>query len=107
VTSQQEKLTQESIHSLDEAGNVDNQSQHQNDQNDQNSAVSMSLSVDNSSSLNVNVQLAGEVIGLKPPAVARSPKPPRVFILSRSGDAVEVVSFLLFSRIFDDFVCFS
>jgi hypothetical protein len=43
------------------------------------------------SPLDVIVQLAGEVPGLKPPAVARSPKPPRIFILNRSGDATEVV----------------
>lgn len=43
------------------------------------------------STLDVKVQLAGEVPGLKPPAVARSPKPPRLFIIGRNGEATEVV----------------
>lgn len=49
------------------------------------------------SALDVKVQLAGEVPGLKPPAVARSPKPPRLFVVSRNGEATEVVSFRFLS----------
>lgn len=38
-----------------------------------------------------SVRLAGEVEGLKPPAVARIPKSPRCFIVNRFGEATEVV----------------
>jgi hypothetical protein len=55
-------------------------------------SMTAASSAQRDSPLNVIVQLAGEVPGLKPPAVARSPKPPRVFILTRSGDATEVLS---------------
>lgn len=52
-------------------------------------------------SFTYTVRLAGEVEGLKPPAVARIPKSPRCFIINRFGDATEVVStpplFLLLS----------
>jgi hypothetical protein len=62
------------------------------------------------SPLDVIVQLAGEVPGLKPPAVARSPKPPRIFILNRSGDATEVVRnevwFIFCEVVFIFFFCF-
>lgn len=44
------------------------------------------------SPLDVAVKLAGEVPGLKPPAVARAPKPPRLFVVNRSGEATEIVS---------------
>lgn len=47
---------------------------------------------------NVRVELAGEVIGLKPPAVAKKPKPPRLFILNRDGEATEIVSNSLHSN---------
>ena len=42
--------------------------------------------------LNPIVDLAGEVEGLKPVAITEKPLDPRLFIVSRSGDAVEVVS---------------
>lgn len=42
--------------------------------------------------MDVVVLLAGEVPGLKPPAVARYPKPPKLFIINRHGEATEVVS---------------
>jgi hypothetical protein len=48
------------------------------------------------SPLDAVVLLAGEVPGLKPPAVARSPKPPRLFIIDRNGEANEVVSSTFF-----------
>lgn len=38
------------------------------------------------------VELSGEVEGLKPPAVADSPMQPRLFVVNRSAEAVEVVS---------------
>lgn len=41
------------------------------------------------------VTLSGEVEGLKPPAVADKPMEPRVFIVSRTAEATELVSFLL------------
>jgi hypothetical protein len=45
------------------------------------------------SPMDVMVLLAGEVSGLKPPAVARFPKAPRLFVINRDGDATEVVRF--------------
>lgn len=42
--------------------------------------------------LAVKVALAGEVEGLKPPAVARNPRPPRLFVVERDGQAEEVLS---------------
>lgn len=42
--------------------------------------------------LAVKVVLAGEVEGLKPPAVARNPRPPRLFVVERDGQAEEVLS---------------
>lgn len=42
--------------------------------------------------MDVTVLLAGEVPGLKPPAVARYPKPPRLFVINRNGEATEIVS---------------
>ena len=44
------------------------------------------------SPMDVTVLLAGEVPGLKPPAVARYPKPPKLFIINRHGEATEVIS---------------
>jgi hypothetical protein len=44
--------------------------------------------------MDVTVLLAGEVPGLKPPAVARYPKPPRLFVINRNGEATEVVSII-------------
>lgn len=48
-----------------------------------------------SSGYTLTVQLAGEVPGLKPPAVARLPKSPRCFIVNRVGDCTEVVRIIL------------
>lgn len=49
--------------------------------------------------MDVTIHLAGEVPGLKPPAVARYPKPPKLFVINRNGEATEVVSYS-FSFIF-------
>eukprot|EP00981_Chlorochromonas_danica_P004307 scaffold865_cov160-Ochromonas_danica.AAC.26 len=40
----------------------------------------------------VRVVLSGEVEGLKPPAVIRNPKSPRLFIVNRDGSALEAAS---------------
>jgi hypothetical protein len=40
------------------------------------------------------INLSGEVAGLKPPAVSDSPMEPRVFIIDRSAEAVEVVQMI-------------
>lgn len=42
--------------------------------------------------LDPKVVLSGEVDGLKPPAVADKPMDPRMFIVSRSADAIELLS---------------
>lgn len=55
-------------------------------------SASSSSSPSSPPSFTYNVRLAGEVEGLKPPAVARIPKSPRCFIINRFGDATEVVS---------------
>jgi len=41
--------------------------------------------------LDVVINLAGEVPGLKPPAVTKAPKPPRIFVIKRNCEAIEVV----------------
>ena len=45
------------------------------------------------------ITLSGEVEGLKPTAVSESPMEPRLFIMSRSADAVEVLSTLKASEL--------
>ena len=49
--------------------------------------------------LSPRVTLSGEVEGLKPTAVSVSPMEPRLFIMSRSADAVEVLSTLKASEL--------
>jgi hypothetical protein len=96
-------------------GNVITQSMTNTNQNDSESIVSAGAIVTEAKSQNsfdpdnagftINIQLAGEVPGLKPPAVARKPKAPRLFIVNRSGEATEVVSSFFVCLLVCLFVC--
>jgi hypothetical protein len=52
----------------------------------------------NTPALEPKVTLSGEVAGLKPPAVADKPMDPRLFVVNRSAEAVEVVRLRRLSR---------